>query len=627
MATSPTYSTDNTYIKYRIVTNEDNISIPNNTSRVRVRVQAWRTNTGYTTSGNGTCYCTINGTKYSNKITNDQKITHNSYTVLFDKYVTIKHNNDGNKTIAVSSYIKHDRFDSSSHGFNVVLATIPRQANIIEAQDFTDVENPTIVYDNPAGELVTSIQASLSLDGETPLIAYRDLDIAGGSYTFELTNSERNSLINATPNSNTLPVYFIIKTELSGVTYLSAVQKTMTVVNADPVIVSPIYRDINSNTTAITENNQKIIQNNSVLQFFISSIQAQKATNLYLIEITIEGNTISRDISGQATIDNLSMDYGNLNSSENVTAEIRVFDMRGNLTSLSMPITVLSWSLPTAIVSCSRRNNFYNETVLTVDGSISSLDSKNTMLIQYQYRIIGSQSWSSLATIQDNTPTDINSPQGLDNTKDYEIKVIVSDRIGSTTYYATINKGIPLAMFDKLLSSFSVNCLPTRQKSFEIDGSIYATGDIETQGDVNVTGDINSTGDIISNAGDLTISRVNSKPYRDNEVIVLPLVYSSPEKIVSYWLGDSPVYEKTISLGQVVSINSNTSYTVPSNIWNLKAIPIDIIGHRITTVSTNTLVARCLIATIDTAGALNIWNTRPTALSIDTITIRYVKLE
>ena len=134
MATSSNFSTSNQYIKYRIVVTENSTSIPNNTSSVNVKVQAWRTNTGYTTDGAGTRYCNIDGTNYSNSWEYGQKpLTYNSYTVLFDRTVTIPHNADGSKTIYVSAYIDHARFSSNSQGFNVTLSTIPRQATITAA--------------------------------------------------------------------------------------------------------------------------------------------------------------------------------------------------------------------------------------------------------------------------------------------------------------------------------------------------------------------------------------------------------------------------------------------------------------------------------------------------------------
>ena len=99
MPASSDFSTSNQYIKYDIVVTENSTSIANNTSSVTVKVRAWRTNTGYTTYGEGTCYCEINGTSYSQGINTSQKLTYNSDTVLFSQTVTIPHNADGSKSI------------------------------------------------------------------------------------------------------------------------------------------------------------------------------------------------------------------------------------------------------------------------------------------------------------------------------------------------------------------------------------------------------------------------------------------------------------------------------------------------------------------------------------------------
>ena len=136
MATSSSFPTSNQYIKYRIVVTENSTSIPNNTSSVTVKVQAWRTNTGYETYGTGTCYCNINGSSYSQSISTSQKLTYNSYTTLFSTTVTIPHNQDGSKSIYVEAKIDHSRFSSDYHGFTVTLSQIPRQATETAVQNF-----------------------------------------------------------------------------------------------------------------------------------------------------------------------------------------------------------------------------------------------------------------------------------------------------------------------------------------------------------------------------------------------------------------------------------------------------------------------------------------------------------
>lgn len=485
MATSSNFSTSNQYIKYRIVVTENSYNITNNTSEVNVKVDAWRTNTGYTTSGSGTCYCTIDGTKYSQSISNSQQITYNSHTVLFNRTVTIPHNADGSKTISVSAYIDHSRFSSNSQGFNVALTTIPRQANIVSAPDFYDTDNPTITYSNPAGNIaaITSLQACISLTGAVADVPYRDISKTGTSYTFNLTQAERNTLLAACPNSNTLSVRFIIRTVLSGQTYYSTVIKTMTVKNANPTITGSSYADTNATTTAITNNNQQIIQGQSTVSFSFTSLAALKYATLTKVEVTVNAVTVSSNLSG-SSVSNKTVAFGTINSTSNLAASIKLTDSRGNTTTQSLNITMLAWSLPTALISCARLNNYYSDTNLNVDAVYSSLDSKNTITIQYQYKEVSSSSWSALTTIQDNVPTTVI----LDNTKQWNLKIIVTDRIGSTTYNLTVDRGLPIIYFDRLKRSVGINTFPSADNVLESAGQILtsfknsvATGSLQAE--------------------------------------------------------------------------------------------------------------------------------------------------
>ena len=471
MATSPTYATSNQYIKYRIVVTETATSIPNNTSTVNVKVDAWRTNSGYTTDAAGKCYCTINGTSYNSSWSYGQKpITHNSHTVLFEKNVTIPHNADGSKTIYVSSYIKHDKFTSSSHGFNVTLTNIPRKAEITAAPDFTDESNPTISYTNAAGATVDTLQACISLDNSTDTVAYRDIDKAGSSYTFNLSASDRSTLLAATPNSNTLTVYFIVKTVLGGTTYYSSVSKVMSVVNANPTLSGVTYKDTNGATTAITSDDQIIIQANSTLQFKFATLTAIKSATLANVKVKLDGTTYQLNLSG-TTQSNKTINIGTVDSSSNLTAEVILTDSRGNTASTTQTVTMEAWSLPTAIISLQRVNNFYDETDLKVQSSYSSLDGQNVLTIQYQYKETSSGTYNSPVTISDNTTYQIT----LANTKEWDVRVILTDLIGSTTYNLRVGKGTPIFFADKLRSSVGINCLPQHDNAFEVNG-IDATG-------------------------------------------------------------------------------------------------------------------------------------------------------
>ena len=389
-------------------------------------------------------------------------------TTVASGNLTINHGSDGNKSFSASAQagIYTVAVNCSGSG-SFDLPPIARAATLTAAPNFTDEQSPTISYSNPAGNAVTTLQACISLTGSTDNISYRDIPKTGSSYTFELTSSERNLLRQASPSSNTLNVIFYVKTVINGSTYYSTLNRTMTIVNANPTITGVSYKDVNSTTTAITGNDQKIIQNNSSVSFTFNVLTALKGASLTKIDITVNAVKLSTNLSG-SSVSSETISYGTINSSSNLNASITLIDSRGNTTTVTKALSILAWSLPTAIISCARRNNYYSETDITVNASYASLGGNNTITIQYQTREQGSSSWSALQSLQDNVQTTIN----LDNTKAWDIKVIVTDRLGSSTYTLSIDKGIPIVYFDRALRSIGFNCFPKNASSVESEGLV-----------------------------------------------------------------------------------------------------------------------------------------------------------
>lgn len=467
MATSSDFPTSNRYIEYKIIVTENSTSIANNTSSVTVKVQAWRTNTGYSTYGSGTCYCNINGSSYSQSISSSQKIEYNSDTTLFSTTVTIPHNSDGSKSIFVEAMIDHSRFDSDYNGFTVTLTQIPRQANITAVQNFNDEQNPQITYSNPAGTAVSALDACISLTGSRDDIPYRAISKTGSTYTFNLTSAERATLRNACPNSNTLTVYFYVRTTIAGQTYWSNKPATMTIVNGNPTISNITYKDNNATTVAITQNNQIIIQNQSSLLFTFGSLTAKKSADLANISVTI--NSVTKSLAlPSSSLSNVTLSFGLVNTSSNIDASITLTDSRGNKATASKTITIEGWSAPTAIISCMRRSNYYNQTDLYVNADYSSLGGKNSITIRYWHKAKTGSTWIDDGTMADESTVELN----LDNTQAWDLCVRVKDVFAQTDYYFTVDKGIPIIFFDKNKRSVGVNCFPDNSESFEVAGEI-----------------------------------------------------------------------------------------------------------------------------------------------------------
>ena len=381
-------------------------------------------------------------------------------TLVASGNFTMAHDTAGNKNFSASAEagIYTVAVNCSGSG-TFTLPQIARAAKITAAPNFTDIQNPTINYQNSAGNSVSSLQACISLTGSTDNISYRDIPKTGTSYTFQLTEAERNVLRAATPNSNTLSVIFYIKTIISGQTYYETATRTMTIVDAAPTMGNPTYQDSNSTTVAITENNQKIIQKQSSLTIAIPAATAQKYATITKYQVTINGVTREQAAAG-------NMNWGVLDVSSNITATVKAIDSRGNSVTKSMQISIEAWQQPYAVISCSRENNFYTDTVLNVSPTVSSMSGKNSVIIQEQHKKTSESAYSTLVDVTANTDTTIQ----LDNLYDWNVKIIVSDRLSSTTYNITVQKGMPIVYYDRLKSSTGFNCFPTKENSVESQG-------------------------------------------------------------------------------------------------------------------------------------------------------------
>lgn len=233
------------------------------------------------------------------------------------------------------------------------------------------------------------------------------------------------------------------------------------VVNSSPTF-SAEYQDINPETKDITENNQQLIRNNSSLQIAISNATAKNYATLSSLTAVINGTTYTGSLKGTGG----SIDVGTLNLSSNTTAQVILTDSRGISTTQNLNLIILDWVLPTAIITLQRENNFYSETNINVNAEYSSLDNKNTISIKARYKKVTDTTYSSYTTLQD----DVTQQFTLDNNYEWNVQVVLEDRIGTTTYNLVLNRGIPIAFFDRLKRSFGISCFPVDTESLEVGG-------------------------------------------------------------------------------------------------------------------------------------------------------------
>lgn len=243
-----------------------------------------------------------------------------------------------------------------------------------------------------------------------------------------------------------------------------------------PSISSVTYQDTNSTTTAITDNNQQIISNQSKVKFTATGLSAINSASISTCKLSLNGNTYNMTISGTtATVSNLTIDSGS-----NLTGTVTLTDSRGLTATKNVTVTMLDWVLPTAIISLQRQNNFYSETDINVNADYSSIDSKNTITIKVRYKKTTNSTWSTYQTLQDGVTSTLN----LDNLYEWNVQVVVTDLFGSTTYNLTVGIGLPIIYFDRLLHSVGFNCFPVNEQSAEFSGYdmfVHDGGSVEVE--------------------------------------------------------------------------------------------------------------------------------------------------
>ncbi len=459
MASVQTSSYDGRYLKLTVY--EESYSIANNTSTVRWTLESTGGSVNYYTIYNWGVW--VNGQQiYGTQTTNWNSYNFPAKTGSATGTITVAHNADGsagNVGFQLNGCVYYNR--SNSYTGSISLTKIPRQANLTSAPDFNDEANPTIGYSNPAGNSVSSLDACISLTGSRDDIGYRAVSKTGSSYTFNLTEAERNVLRSACPNSNSLSVKFYLRTVISGNTYYSILTKTMTIVNGTPTFSASniSYKDSNSTTVAVTGDNQKLVQSLSNLLATITSATAKKSASISKYEATINGVTKTITSAG-------NIDFGVINSANNLTLSVKVTDSRGNTATASKTVTFLAWVLPTAIISLKRKNNYEDQSYLTVNATYSSVDSKNSVTIKYQYKKTTESSYSALKTINNG------SQENITLSKDYawDFKIVITDKFGTTTYNTILAKGKFILFVDTKKLSVGVNCFPTKTESLEVNG-------------------------------------------------------------------------------------------------------------------------------------------------------------
>lgn len=389
------------------------------------------------------------------------------YWVKENVTMSVNHNADG--TGSATIYWKWGvnsawaAIQNPSGSFTITLPTIPRQATLTAAPDFNDENNPTITYSNPAGNSITALDACISFDGSADNIGYRAVSKTGTSYTFSLTEAERNVLRNGT-SGNSRTVKFYLRTKIGDSTYYSSLSKTLTLVNHTPTLSPSAYVSTSSTTYSLTGSQTTFIKGYTDITVSTGAA-ARKGASL----------TSQKIVNGNVTVNSGS---GTIKANSNGTFTFYATDSRGNTSSSTLTRTIINY----VTLTCNMKPRITVDGTATVsisgnvfNGSFGAV--QNTLAIEARYRVAGG-TWSSWVGVNGsksgNTYSATKTYTGLDYRTRYGFQVRVTDKLGTVTTSEVVTVALPV--FDWGEDSFNFNVPVNFAAGYTQSASLIDTG-------------------------------------------------------------------------------------------------------------------------------------------------------
>lgn len=436
-------------------------SVANNTTTISWKLVGSGSASGMVKGGG--IYVKINGSVKVDESTDTRYELKKDVTVKSGT-ATISHNSDGTKTFSAevkAGIYQYARNVSGSGSWT--LTAIPRKATISTAPNFNDEGNPSITYSNPAGNAISSLQACISFTGSKDDIAYRNISKTGTSYTFNLTEAERNVLRNGCTTANSRSIKFYVRTKIGDSTYYSSLEKTLSIVNANPTSTVTV-KDTNSAAIALTGNAGTMIKGYNTISASMTAT-ALKGATITSYKIT-NGSTTKN--SSSATFE----------ATETPTFTFLATDSRGNTVSKTVTMPMVEYIKLTCGLSAD----------MTVDGVINAIISgkcyngsfgaaSNKIVVQYRYKISGGNygDWkNAVATFNNGDYSASVAISGLDYRSKYLIQARITDTISNQTSVEKTLSCIPVFDWSEKDFNFNVPVTVNGNKLF------YEAGDTIT---------------------------------------------------------------------------------------------------------------------------------------------------
>lgn len=301
-------------------------------------------------------------------------------------------------------------------------------------------------------------------NGSTTYLSLTGRTWAAGtaSRTITLTSAERTTLLNAMASLKSFTATIELVTKSGNTQIGNASTCTCTIstteANSGPTLSGFTFADSYSTTTAITRNDQVLIQSYSRLTVTPGTATAKNGASIVSYSAVCSGVTKS-NTTGAA------LSLGTIGTSGTRDITLTVTDSRGYTASVTKSVTVVPYSKPKVnSVSLRRTNEIETEMQLVFNGSISAITvdgaQKNSLLyVRYRYKLTSASSYNAYTSILSSVTASGTSFSfsnlelcNLNAEASYDFHLQIRDKLNSLTsldLYFVVPQGTPLVALRK----------------------------------------------------------------------------------------------------------------------------------------------------------------------------------
>ena len=317
-------------------------------------------------------------------------------------------------------------------------------------------------------------------------LAGRIWSVGTANRTITLTSSERTTLLNAMASVKSFTATIELVTKSGSTQIGSASTCTCTIrtshANSGPSLSGFTFADSYSTTTAITGNDQVLIQDYSRLTVTPGTAAARNGASIVSYSAVCSGVTKS-NTTGAA------LSLGTIGTSGTRDITLTVTDSRGYTASVTQSVTVVPYSKPrVSSVSLRRTNDIETEMQLVFNGSISPITvdgtQKNSLLYaRYRYKLTSASSYNAYTSILGSVSATGSSFSfsnlelcNLDSESSYDFHLQIRDQLNSLTsldLYFVVSQGTPLVALRKKMVGINT---PSPETALHVVGDTRIEG-------------------------------------------------------------------------------------------------------------------------------------------------------